>query len=34
MFTCKRAKEVWKALGQNDVIDQAVSFDRSDSGCV
>jgi hypothetical protein len=28
MFTCKRAKEVWKFLGLEEVINNAVSLDR------
>jgi hypothetical protein len=29
MFTCKRAKEVWKSLGLEEVIDNVVCLDRS-----
>jgi hypothetical protein len=31
MFTCRRAKEVWKLLGLEEVIDNAVCLDRSGS---
>jgi hypothetical protein len=31
MFTCDRAKDVWKALGLDHVINQALSLDRSGS---
>ena len=29
MYTCTRAREVWRALGLKEVIDQALETDRS-----
>uniref|UniRef100_A0ACD5XCK5 Uncharacterized protein n=1 Tax=Avena sativa TaxID=4498 RepID=A0ACD5XCK5_AVESA len=31
MFTCKRAREVWKSLGLDDLIRQAAAFENSRS---
>jgi hypothetical protein len=31
MFTCRRAKEVWKSLGLEKVINKVASLDRSGS---
>ena len=31
LFTCTRARQVWKALGLNTVIDQALAVDLSGS---
>ena len=29
MFTCKKEKEVWKALGVNEIIEEALKLDNS-----
>jgi hypothetical protein len=31
MFTCNRAKKIWKSLGLDEVIDKALLLDRSGS---
>jgi hypothetical protein len=31
MFTCRRAKQVWRRLGLEEIVDHALSLDRSGS---